>query len=199
MRRPSSSTDQSRSRLVRGALVALVAAASALVPLAASVATAPAAAAWPTPNVTLFGHGYGHGRGMGQWGAYGYATSGASDLDILNHFYGGTTDSLELQQRSITVRLLAQDGIDLLVTSSSGLTAGGVSVPPGGAARVTFAGGQYTVSTASSCGAPMGAPVAVADPTVLPANLYPGNDVAQMLTLCTSGTAYRGQLVLVNS
>jgi SpoIID/LytB domain protein len=183
----------------RNALLAFVAAAAMLVPLGASVASAPAAAAWPTPNVSFYGHGYGHGRGMGQWGAYGYAIAGVSDLGILDHFYGGTTDSVEVVARSVTVRLMGQEGTDLLVTSSTGLHVGGVDVGPGGAARVTFSGGQYLVSVSSSCFAAPGPPVAVSDPTVWPNNLYPGNDVAQMLTICNSGTAYRGQLTLVNS
>src|SRR5829696_7078600 len=102
MRRTSSPTDRLGARL-RTALLAVVAAVTAIAPFAASVATAPPAAAWPAPNVTFYGHGYGHGRGLGQWGAYGYATIGASDLDIRNHYYGGTVDSQGLSARSVTL------------------------------------------------------------------------------------------------
>src|SRR5207245_1941171 len=81
--------------------------------------------------------------------------------------------------------------------SSSGLNVGGVSVPPGGAARLSYSGGQYVVTTSPTCGGPESAPVAVSDPTVYPTNPYPGNDVNQMVTLCTTGTSYRAQLHLI--
>ncbi|WP_462324372.1 SpoIID/LytB domain-containing protein [Desulfoplanes sp.] len=37
------------------------------------------------------GQGFGHGVGLSQWGAQGMANSGSSYLDILSHYYPGTT------------------------------------------------------------------------------------------------------------
>src|SRR5918992_1402656 len=37
------------------------------------------------------GAGFGHGIGMSQYGAYGFALGGAGYMDILAHYYKGTT------------------------------------------------------------------------------------------------------------
>lgn len=41
--------------------------------------------------VRVVGRGWGHGVGMSQWGAHGLALQGASYVDILTHYYTGTT------------------------------------------------------------------------------------------------------------
>ena len=42
-------------------------------------------------TVVVIGRGWGHGSGMSQWGAHGMAAEGASYLDILAHYYTGTS------------------------------------------------------------------------------------------------------------
>jgi stage II sporulation protein D (peptidoglycan lytic transglycosylase) len=42
-------------------------------------------------TVKVVGRGWGHGVGMSQWGAHGLAQQGASYVDILTHYYSGTT------------------------------------------------------------------------------------------------------------
>ena len=69
-------------RLARG-LGALLA---ALALAAAVAAPAGAAVKW-----VVHGRGFGHGVGMSAYGAYGYAKHGASYLQILGHYYPGTS------------------------------------------------------------------------------------------------------------
>jgi SpoIID/LytB domain protein len=148
-----------------------------------------------TGSVQFSGHGYGHGRGMGQWGAYGYATTGAKYTDIVSHYYGGTTLGGQADG-VITVGLSGQDGADLVVTSGRDFTAGGVNVPAGSAARLrALADGSYQISVTAGCAAPGGAMSPAGNGRVF-ANVDPGNDLGGMLSLCTAtGTRqYRGEL-----
>ncbi|HEX4108590.1 MAG TPA: SpoIID/LytB domain-containing protein [Solirubrobacteraceae bacterium] len=52
---------------------------------------AAAATAAGAQELQISGGGDGHGVGMSQWGAYGYAEHGATDEQILAHYYTGTT------------------------------------------------------------------------------------------------------------
>lgn len=159
----------------------------------------PSARAALTGDVTFTGHGYGHGRGMGQWGAYGYATAGASYQDIVRHYYGGT--SLSTQPNGpVTVRLSAQDGQDLVVTSGRDFSVAGVPVSAGSAARVTAQpDGTFVLSTSHGCAAPTVWTTTVPDSRVM-GGVEPGSDLQAMLSLCTpTGTRqYRGELSVVS-
>ena len=67
-----------------------------LVPLVAQAGVGgPPAAVDPArlvqPTFVVRGHGWGHGIGLSQWGAYGFARSGATYGRILGHYYPGTT------------------------------------------------------------------------------------------------------------
>jgi len=185
-------------RTRRGAIAAVLGGVLACAALAA-VAPAPAAASWPGGNVGITGHGYGHGRGMGQYGAFGYATTyGWTYPQIVSHYYGGTT----LATRSLgalTVDLTAYDGQNqVVVTSGSPFTAGGVAIPGGGAALLRYvAANSYTLYTSAGCGKPW----SVARPVttgVIRSSVTPGS-LATMLSICSGATrtTYRGSLSLV--
>src|SRR5881227_3087603 len=142
----------SRSDLRVGALLAMV--------LALVVALAPPAAAQqqPTPQVfangqvSFAGHGWGHGRGMGQWGAFGYAVDfGSSYGDIIDHFYSNTS-SAQIPNPQITVRIVGQDGIDLVVTSDSDFTVGGVAISAHSAGHlIRRTDGKFDLYTRYDC------------------------------------------------
>jgi SpoIID/LytB domain protein len=165
------------------------------------VGTAPAVSAAPA-SVTLSGHGWGHGRGMGQFGAQGYATLpgfGWNSAQILDHFYSNTGAASLASGQLISVRLVAQDGIDLLVTSNSPFSVAGYNQPAGAAVAVTTdASGNYVVQGFPSCnGGGTNPPVPVADPVVAESLAGdPGNDLNKMLTIC-GGPTYRGALRFV--
>jgi SpoIID/LytB domain protein len=164
----------------------------------ALVAPAPAAQAAITGDVTFTGHGYGHGRGLGQWGAYGYATAGASYQDIVRHYYGGTTISTQ-PSGPVTVQLTAQDGLDLYVTSGREFSVAGIAVSAGAAARVTAnPDGTFVLSTSLGCAAPIVWTTTIPNSRVV-SSVEPGGDLQAMLSLCTPiGTRqYRGELSVV--
>src|SRR2546423_11378440 len=126
----------SRSEVRRG-IAAVVVVVWALVALLATPARAqnepdpqgePSPQAFTNGQVSFAGHGWGHGRGMGQWGAFGYAVDfGQSYGDIIDHFYSNTSPT-QIPNPQITVRIVGQDGIDLVVTSDSDFTVGGVPI-----------------------------------------------------------------------
>lgn len=157
----------------------------------------PAAAS--TGSVTIYGHGWGHGRGMGQFGAQGYATLYSwSAAQILNHFYGGTTSGSIAAGSVITVRLVAQDGSDLTVTSAADFKVAGTTYAAGQAvvARADSSG-KYWVATKASCGAAAGSWVEVSGPIVFSSSVAdPGTDLGKMLSIC-GGPTYRGELYLI--
>ena len=67
-------------------------AASLMATATAAITAAPASAHHTYPRVEIVGGGWGHRRGMGQYGALGYARDhGWTSRQILDHFYGGTT------------------------------------------------------------------------------------------------------------
>jgi SpoIID/LytB domain protein len=164
------------------------------------VAPAPAtAASWPGGSVAITGHGYGHGRGMGQYGAFGYATSyGWTYTQILAHYYGGTT----LATRTLgvlSVDLTALDGQkQVVVTSGSPFTAGGVAVPAGHAALLRYvSANSYQLFTSTGCGKPW----SVAKPVTTGAirSAVTPSSLATMLSICSGSStrSYRGSLSLV--
>ena len=119
----------------------------------ALVFPAPARAQSPA-SVTLAGHGFGHGIGMGQWGALGYALAGQPYGWILDHFYGGTTTGSGADG-PIRVRLVENDGNDVIVTSGAPFSAAGRSMAAGQAVLMHLASpGSWTVSTGPGCAGP---------------------------------------------
>ena len=157
----------------------------------------PAADAYPTPNVTLQVHGFGQGAGMGQWGALGYALQGLSYTQILGHYYGslGNGQPTSIGSPSgwndnvlVYVALTGNVGNDVIVTSASAFSAGGVSVPAGSASLFHWNGTTWTVQTSGGCGGPWNAPTPVAGTPVaapgvaepFPADGNLGNEVLQL-------------------
>ena len=144
-----------------------------------AVATAsPAAAHHTYPQVDIFGGGWGHGRGMGQYGALGYAKDhGWSSREILDHFYGGTTQGPaptidNLDPDRLRVQLATMNNRHTAVTLSKGrmviFNAAGdrlrtVSAP---AVRLKPSGAGYEVQTASGCGGPWSRFADVGTPSV---------------------------------
>lgn len=166
----------------------------------ALVATAAPAQAWNSSTVTITGHGYGHGRGMGQWGAYGYATDyGWNYVQILNHYYGGTTVKT-VGLAPMTVDLTALDGLgSVMVSSGVAFSAGGVSVPANGAAKLTYVSAtayKLQVVSAGGCSGTLGAARTVAS-NVIKSSVAAPTSLPQMLTLCNTHRTYRGTLSLV--
>ncbi|HET6810450.1 MAG TPA: SpoIID/LytB domain-containing protein [Acidimicrobiales bacterium] len=131
-----------------------------------TVVAAAVAAAWPVlvfpaparaqspASVTLAGHGFGHGVGMGQWGALGYALAGQPYGWILDHFYGGTTTGTA-PNGPIRVRLVGNDGNDVIVTSGAPFSAAGMSMAAGRAVLMHLTSpGSWTISTGPGCAGP---------------------------------------------
>ena len=190
-------TGRGRHRISRAAAVAYVAAAAAA-PVVAAVGPAsytvvPARAQSPA-SVTLSGHGFGHGIGMGQWGALGYALAGQPYGWILDHFYGGTNAGT-VPDGPIRVRLVENDGNDLIVTSGAPFTAAGMSFAAGQAVLMHLASpGSWTISRGPGCAGPWtpagtasdagaGGAQAVATPSVDPASATDSS----ALQLCLAG------------
>jgi peptidoglycan hydrolase-like protein with peptidoglycan-binding domain len=71
--------------------------------------------------LVLEGTGNGHGRGMSQWGAYGYAVDhGWEWTEILDHYYGGTSNGSTPAGQRIQVRLTPFDGLGTVGVVSHG-------------------------------------------------------------------------------
>lgn len=182
---------------------ASVAALAVIAQLLALVVSAAPAVALPT-SVTLNGHGWGHGRGMGQYGAQGYATMfGWGSPQILDHFYGGTAAGTIPAGQTLSVRLMAMEGLDLWVTSNAPFRVGGYDQPAGAAVFFTTdANGNYLIAGtqgALGCGGALYPQVTVAGPVTAQSLAGdPGNDLSKMLTIC-GGPTYRGQLQFVRA
>lgn len=183
----------------RGA-AALVAALLAVAGLTVAGAS-PAAAAGPT--VTLVGHGWGHGYGMGQYGAYGYVVDqGWTSGMVLDHFYGGTTAGT-IPDISMSVALTGVSSATW-VTSGGGFSigdpstsAGRVHIAAGSAARIVRNGSWWQVYTRfNGCaGTDSFGPFSVSGSSIwLDADPGGSGSAAQLLTTCSTGTAYRGSL-----
>ncbi|HEX5266751.1 MAG TPA: SpoIID/LytB domain-containing protein, partial [Acidimicrobiales bacterium] len=135
-----------------GAATAVVAAGAA-VALPAATRSGPAAAQSPA-SVTLAGHGFGHGIGMGQWGALGYALAGQPYSWILDHFYGGTSAGT-VPNGPVRVRLVGNDGNDVIVTSGAPFTAAGMSFTAGQAVLMHLSSpGTWAISRGPGCAGP---------------------------------------------
>ncbi|HSP30060.1 MAG TPA: SpoIID/LytB domain-containing protein, partial [Ilumatobacteraceae bacterium] len=92
-----------------------------LLPLPAGSSIADAAAPTDVVAVVVEGVGNGHGRGMSQWGAYGWAVDhGWSWVQILDHYYGGTSNGTVDVNGRIRVRLTALDGLGTVGLISQG-------------------------------------------------------------------------------
>ena len=170
-------------------------------------------------SVTLNGHGWGHGIGLGQWGALGYALQGQTYQWIVGHYYGGTTRATT-PNSNLRVRLVGNDGKDVIVTSASAFTAAGVPVAAGQAALMHLASaGNWTVFTGPGCGGPWTQVGSASDsqamsngasggqsptpPTTtppqavaVPSSMSPTATKSQVLQLCTTTSPLylRGQL-----
>jgi SpoIID/LytB domain protein len=168
-----------------------------------STASAPSAAA--DTVVTLAGHGWGHGRGMGQWGAQGYAKDlGWNAGQILDHFYGGTSTGSIDDNSVIGVRLMAQEGRDLVVTSGAPFDVPGIGpVDAGRGVRVHWTGTSFELSVAvTACNGdevPNYHPTYPGGGSITSTVADPGNDINLMLTVCNedgfgNNISYRGAL-----
>ena len=182
----------------RRAAAAVLGGALACTALAVLAPTPAAAASWPGGNVGITGHGYGHGRGMGQYGAFGYATIyGWTYPTILSHYYGGTTLTTR-NLGNISVDLTAFDGQkQVVVTSGSPFTAGGVAIPAGRAALLRYvAAGSYQLATSAGCGKPWSAAKPVKTGVIR--SSVAASSLSSMLNICSGGStrAYRGSLSL---
>jgi SpoIID/LytB domain protein len=173
----------------------VVAALLALTGTALGVVALPSvASAYPSSSVSFEGHGDGPGDGMGQWGALGDALGGTPYTAILDQFYGGTalaTLSSGQEATQVRVALTENDGNTVIVTSGSAFSAGGLSVPAGGAVELSPVGGAWTVSTGPGCAGPWQVVRAgVADPVAAPAadpGLGDPDAATQALQLCQGG------------
>jgi peptidoglycan hydrolase-like amidase len=128
--------------------------------VSASVVTftgaAPRAEAAPNDVIAIVieGTGFGHGRGMSQWGAYGWAVDHGWTRDqILNHYYGGTSNGGVDPNAMMSVRLQAMDnqGTVGVVSYAGGVQWGGHTYP---SMRAEWTGGGFRVwaSTSAQCG-----------------------------------------------
>ncbi len=193
-------------------------------PAPASVGQMAEVAPQSVPALTVAGYGWGHGRGLGQYGALGYATEHGWTRDqILDHFYGQTVGAV-VDSGTMSVRLMAQDGVPLTVALADGnrvgiLDAAGNIVPmpaSATAARITLTVGPFGtwwwVEPATGCdAAPAGAGfplfdaglrIVALDPAGTPLDgAHPDLTLQRSLQVCTGATAsttYRGELRTVN-
>ncbi len=162
----------------------------------------PAHAASADVSVPLSGHGYGHGRGLSQWGSYGYSVnSGWSYGAILGHYYGNTVSS-GVGNPVIRVRLTNLDGAgSISVTAGVDFWVGqpgpaAIRVGAGHTATFTRSGDSWRISLApGGCGTPATVgPLAVAGNPEAAPTVHDGGDPRRLLTLCSTGTGYRGNL-----
>ena len=182
--------------------VSLRVGATLVVAVAIGVIGAPTASASPT--VTLIGHGWGHGGGMSAWGAYGYVVDqGWTAQMVLDHYYGGTSSG-SIPNNPISVALLGVPG-STWITSGGGFSLGNRANPSSGrqhvdggsAALLVWSGSAWQVYTKfGGCGggATYGPyPVSGADIWL---DSDPGSSgrADQLLTTCSTSTAYRGSL-----
>ena len=167
------------------------------------VATAGPAAAYPSATVTLSGHGYGHGRGMGQWGAFGYAYSGWTWQQIVEHYYSGAAPVFTTpQQEALGVRvvLTENDGNDVFVTSASPYSVDGAPIAAGRAVWMHLTNGSWTLATGPGCGGPWAQfATGAVNPTAVPAhnsNIGDPNSATVAMQLCQVGgnLAVRGSI-----
>src|SRR3954462_11101514 len=82
---------------------------SALAAVSLLLAGAPTAYAAKS-TFTIKGAGFGHGVGMSQYGAMGYAQHGASERDILAHYYTGTSLGTTDPAKTVRVHLTDNSG-----------------------------------------------------------------------------------------
>jgi stage II sporulation protein D len=113
--------------------------AAALVALIASLLTGtllfgsrPAAAQTVPADFTIRGSGFGHGVGMSQYGAYGQALEGRSAVQILGHYYSGTSVTAANDAVIIRVNLLSGVAEASVRGESLGEGGGGVAIEGGG-------------------------------------------------------------------
>ena len=162
------------------------------------------AATGPPTSVSLTGHGWGHGIGMGQWGALGYALGGQSYSWILDHYYGGTKMAT-VGSAPVRVRMVENDGNDVIVTSGAPFTAAGASFGAGQGVllRLTSTPDTWAVFQGPGCAGPWtqigtatdnggAGPAAQVTPSVAPDQ----ETKAQALQVCmASGNIYlRGSI-----
>jgi len=161
---------------------------------ASTVLTAvPPAAAASGHVVVIETRGWGHGVGMSQDGALAMGQDGASAVDILGHFYPGTSIT---RRGGVTVRVPVLDAAGAVVVafpgggevrdSPSGPQPAGfpVTVNPGGSVELSFEGSRYRAKPLSGAalapvappppGAPAPAPAPGAGPS--PATAAPPAD-----------------------
>jgi SpoIID/LytB domain protein len=136
---------------------------------------------------------------MGEYGAFGYATSyGWTYTQILAHYYGGTVLATR-PLGDVSVELAALAGKDqVVVTSGSPFTAGGVAVPAGSAALLRYvSAGSYQLFTSPGCGKAWSAAKPVTS-GVIRSSVTPSS-LATMLSICSGASmrTYRGSLSLV--
>jgi SpoIID/LytB domain protein len=133
---------------------------------------------------------------MGQWGAFGYALSGLSWQQIVEHYYStALPESTTAQQEGLGIRvaLNENDGHDVFVTSDSGYTVAGNQVAPGQAVWMhATGGGTWLLSLASSCAGPSWTPFAagVVNPVAAPnqnSNLGDPDASSLAMQLCVPG------------
>lgn len=161
----------------------------------AVVLPAGVAAAYPSATVSLAGHGYGHGRGMGQWGAFGYAYTGSTWQQIVEHYYSGAAPALTTPAQEglgVRVALTENNGNDVFVVSASPYSVDGHPIAAGQAVWMHQAGGAWTLSSGAGCAGPTWTPFAtgVTDPTAVPARnstIGDPNSSTLAMQLCLPG------------
>ena len=159
----------------------------------------PAANAYPSDKVELEGHGWGHGRGMGQWGSLGYALSGWSWGQILQHYYSNTTAG-HIGNPGIRVRLLRLDNADTIVYDPSG-TARYNGQGAASAYLVRLVGpNSFAVYKGNGCAGPWGAPIAtIAGPVTI--SSLSNDGVSSTLQTCEAAgnRIYRNDIIAADS
>jgi hypothetical protein len=123
------------------------------------------------------GVGNGHGRGLSQWGAYGRALDGQTWTQILDAYYGGTTNATRTMT-NMSVRLTKWDGAAAfgVVSFSTGVVWNGQNYTSMYARETS--NGSFTVYGTDERACPGGVGLAV--PTVDLVRGDVGDDVADM-------------------
>ena len=160
------SLEKTSSRRIRRRLGLYTAVIATLATTLVGVSAAPSSAHHIYPKVEILGGGWGHGRGMGQYGALGYARDyGWTSRQILDHFYGGTTqgpaptttkldpDRLRVQLASLNSRPTAMTLAlgRMVVVDSAGNRVRTVTEPT---LRFLSTSGGFQLQVADSCSGP---------------------------------------------
>ncbi len=137
---------------------------------------------------------------MSQWGSFGYAVDyGWSYTKILDHYYGGTVMGT-VPNSTMTIRLRAQTGKNLIVTGTS-MRINGTATSRKALRVVRVGANKFRVDGANACGGPWTIGAARTGPVVISRPGWNTTRSSTLLGVCSSNQVryYGGTLTSVDA